>query len=596
MKQFLKYVLATMVGVFALCVILAVMSVISLVSMAAMGSSATTTVKNNTVLVINLNGAIEERAEDNPFASLMSGSMDEMNGLDEILLAIENAKNEEKVKGIYIEAGSLTGAAPATLQEIRKALVDFKKTGKFIAAYGDTYSQGTYYVSSVADSLIINPQGMIELHGLASQTVYFKDLFEKIGVQMQVVKVGTYKSAVEPFLLNEMSDANREQISVFEGEIWNQMLTDISKSRKLTNDKLNELADSAIMFMPAKIYKQEKLVDKLAYSDNVPNVIANMMKVDTDDYNTITVKELATIANSEPKGTSGDIVAVYYAYGDIVQESSATNFSQATEIVGTKVIKDLKELADNDDVKAVVLRVNSGGGSAYASEQIWHQIMNIKSKKPIVVSMGDYAASGGYYISCAADWIVAQPTTLTGSIGIFGTFPEAGELLNNKLGVHFSTVKTNEYADFGDISRPLSDGERAILQRYINNGYELFTKRCADGRKMKQDAIKAIAEGRVWTGEHAKKIGLVDQLGSLNDAIAVAKKKANLDDCSVLSYPAKADFFTNLMEEMNGSGTYADAQMQQALGEYYDMFRNIKTIGTRTGIQASLPYYLMWNL
>lgn len=597
MKQFFKYVLATMVGVFALCVILAVMSIISLAGMAAMGSGTTATVSDNSVLVINLKGAIDERAQENPFAALMGGNMEEPLGLEEIMLAIDHAKNEDKVKGIYIEAGDLTGAAPATLQEIRNALVDFKKSGKFITSYSDTYSQGSYYVCSVADSLVINPKGMIAWHGLASQTMYYKDLFEKIGVSMQVVKVGTYKSAVEPFLLNEMSDANREQITVFEGEIWDQMLTDISKSRGMKKEKLNALADSAIMFKQAELYKKEKLVDKLAYSDDVPNIIANLMKVDEpSDYNTIKVKDLAAIASSEPKSTSGNIVAVYYAYGDIVEEASASSLSQDNQIVGTKVIKDLKELADDDDVKAVVLRVNSGGGSAYASEQIWHQVMNIKSKKPIVVSMGDYAASGGYYISCAADWIVAQPTTLTGSIGIFGTFPEASKLLNETLGVHFYTVKTNEFADFGDISRPLSEGERAALQQYINNGYDLFTKRCADGRKMKQDAIKAIAEGRVWTGVHAKSIGLVDQLGSLEDAIAVAKKKANVDECSVISYPAKTDFFTSLMEEMNGSGTYADAQMKEALGEYYNMFRNIKSLSHKTGIQASMPYYMMWNL
>ena len=562
-----------------------------------MGSGTTATVSDNSVLVINLKGAIDERAQENPFAALMGGNMDEPLGLEEIMLAIDHAKNEDKVKGIYIEAGDLTGAAPATLQEIRNALVDFKKSGKFITSYSDTYSQGSYYVCSVADSLVINPKGMIAWHGLASQTMYYKDLFEKIGVSMQVVKVGTYKSAVEPFLLNEMSDANREQITVFEGEIWDQMLTDISKSRGMKKEKLNALADSAIMFKQAELYKKEKLVDKLAYSDDVPNIIANLMKVDEpSDYNTIKVKDLAAIASSEPKSTSGNIVAVYYAYGDIVEEASASGLSQENQIVGTKVIKDLKELADDDDVKAVVLRVNSGGGSAYASEQIWHQVMNIKSKKPIVVSMGDYAASGGYYISCAADWIVAQPTTLTGSIGIFGTFPEASKLLNETLGVHFYTVKTNEFADFGDISRPLSEGERAALQQYINNGYDLFTKRCADGRKMKQDAIKAIAEGRVWTGVHAKSIGLVDQLGSLEDAIAVAKKKANVDECSVISYPAKTDFFTSLMEEMNGSGTYADAQMKEALGEYYNMFRNIKSLSHKTGIQASMPYYMMWNL
>lgn len=583
-----------MVGVFALGVILSIMSVISLVGMAAMGSANVATVSDNSVLVINLEGSIEERAEENPFASLMGDQLSTI-GLDQIKAAIRHAKNEDKVKGIYIEAGTLTGAAPATLQEIRKDLIDFKKTGKFIVAYGDTYTQGTYYLSSVADSLVINPQGNLDWRGMAVQTMFYKDLLDKVGVSMQVVKVGTYKSAVEPFILNGMSDANREQVSVFVGEIWNQMVSDIAKSRKLTADKLNALADSCITFVPAKEYKAAKLVDKLAYSDAVPGIISNMMGVEEGDYNTVSVADLAGIAENEPKGTSGNVIAVYYAYGDIVQESTTGGFSQNAEIVGEKVIKDLKELAEDDDIKAVVLRVNSGGGSAYASEQIWHQVKNIKAKKPIVVSMGDYAASGGYYISCAADWIVAQPTTLTGSIGIFGMFPEASELINNKLGVHFDVVKTNAYSDFGAVDRPFSEGERAVLQNYINNGYDLFTRRCADGRHMSQDAIKAIAEGRVWTGMHAKKLGLVDQLGGIDDAIAVAKKKAKIDEASIVAYPGKASFLDNLINEAKGN-TYADAQMQAALGEYYNMFSVMRNCTSKQGIQASLPYYLMWNL
>ncbi len=596
MKQFFKYVIATMIGVFALVVIISVISIISLVGMAAVGSGNTASVSDNSVLVINLNGSIAERADENPFAGLMGNNMLTETGLDDILTAIKHAKDEDKVKGIYIESGNFEGASPATLQEIRNALADFKKdSGKFIVSYGDSYSQGAYYLCSLADSVIINPQGMIEWIGLASQTMYFKDFFEKVGVSMQVVKVGTYKSAVEPFLLNEMSDANREQITVFEGEIWSNMVADISKSRKLSADKLNQLADSGIVFDLTTKYLKEKLVDKLAYSDEVPAIISNMMKVDKDDYNTISVKDLASIASSEPKGTSGNILAVYYAYGDIV-ETPSEGFSTENEIVGTKVIKDLQELAEDDDVKAVVLRVNSGGGSAYASEQIWHQVMNIKSKKPIIVSMGDYAASGGYYISCAADWIVAQPNTLTGSIGIFGTFPEASELLNDKIGVHFNTVKTNNFADFGDFSRQLSETERNTLQRYINNGYDLFTRRCADGRHMKQDSIKVIGEGRVWTGQHAKQIGLVDQLGGLDDAIAVAKKKASLDECSIITYPAKKDIFADLLNEVNGNGTYADAQMKQALGEYYGVFTTIRKASRRTGIQASMPYQVKWNL
>lgn len=594
MKQFIKYVLATVVGIFIVGVILTLISVVGLIGMATMGSS-TPTVKDNSVLVIQLQGSIGERSEENPFANLLGNKALSSQGLDDILAAIKRAKEDDKVKGIYIEAGTSAGAMPATLQAMRNALVDFKKEGKFIVSYGDTYTQGAYYLCSVSDTLIVNPQGMIEWSGLSSNVMYYKDLLDKIGVEMQVVKVGTYKSAVEPFLLNEISDANREQIQTYNGEIWGEMLKAVSKSRKISVEKLNELADSAMLFQGTKLYKKEKLVDKIAYSDAVPQTIANMMKVESsDDYQTVTVSDLASASANAPKGTSGNVIAVYYAVGGIVDEA-ASGFNQDPEIVGKTVAKDLKELAEDDDIKAVVLRVNSGGGSAYASEQIWHQVMNIKTNKPIVVSMGDMAASGGYYISCAANYIYAEPTTITGSIGIFGMFPNAGTLLNDKLGIHFSNVKTNEMADFGDISRPFTERERAIAQQYVNNGYDLFTKRCADGRKMKQDDIKKIGEGRVWTGLHAKQLGLVDELGGLDKAIEKAKKLAKIDDASVLSYPAKASIFDNLMNEAKGN-SYADAQLKATLGEYYNIFSDIKNINQRTGIQASLPYFLMFNL
>ena len=594
MKQFFKYVCATVVGIILVVVIITILSIMSLVGMASMGS-VTANVKDNSVLVIQLEGTINERSEENPFGNLLGNAALTDQGLDDILQAIERAKTEPKVKGIYIESGTFAGAMPASLQAIRRALLDFKKEGKFIVAYGDVYTQGAYYLCSAADSVIVNPQGLIEWTGLSSSVTYYKDLLDKVGVDMQVVKVGTYKSAVEPFLLSEMSDANREQIETYDNEIWSEMTKAVSKSRGISEAKLNELADSMMLLREATLYKKEKLVDKLAYSDAVQQIIANMMKVDSpDDYNTITVKDLAGIANNEPKGFSGDVVAVYYAVGDIVDESTS-EWNYEPEIVGKKVIKDLQKLADDDDVKAVVLRVNSGGGSAYASEQIWHQVMNIKSQKPIVVSMGDMAASGGYYISCAADYIYAEPTTITGSIGIFGMFPNASELLNDKLGVHFSTVKTNQFADFGDISRPFTEQERAIAQRYINNGYELFTRRCADGRKMKQDDIKKIGEGRVWTGIHAKQIGLVDELGGLDAAIAKAKHLAKLNEASVMNYPAKKNAFEQLMEEMQGT-SYADKQLQQALGDYYPIISDMKKVQQKTGVQTALPYRLKFNL
>ena len=594
MKQFFKYVCATVVGILLVVAIITILSIMSLVGMASMGS-VTANVKDNSVLVIQLQGGINERSEENPFGELLGNDALSDQGLDDILNAIKKAKNEPKVKGIYLEAGTFTGAMPATLQAIRKALVDFKESGKFIVAYGDAYTQGTYYLCSTADSVVINPQGMIDWSGLASQVMYYKDLLGKVGVDMQVVKVGTYKSAVEPYLLNEMSEANREQIETYDNEIWGDMTKAVSKSRGISVSKLNELADSMMLLQEAKTYLKEKLVDKIAYSDEVKPMIAQMMKVDSaDDYNTISVKDLASISDSEPKGISGNVVAVYYAVGDIVEETTS-GWNYEPEIASKKVCKDLQKLADDDDVKAVVLRVNSGGGSAYASEQIWHEVMNIRANKPIVVSMGDMAASGGYYISCAANYIYAEPTTITGSIGIFGMFPNAGELMNNTLGIHVSTVKTNQFSDFGDFSRPFTDQERALAQRYINNGYELFTKRCADGRNMKQDAIKKIGEGRVWTGIHAKQIGLVDELGGLDAAIEKAKQLAKIDEASVMNYPSKTNILDQLMEEMQGT-SYADKQLKQTLGDYYPIWADLKNVQQKTGIQTALPYKLKFNL
>lgn len=590
MKDFLKYIGATIVGLVVFGLIITISSVVMLLGMSM--QSTTTPISDNSVLVLKLNGTIAERAEENPFAELLGESMSEQ-GLDDILKAVRHAKDNDKVKGIYIESGTFAGAEPASLEEIRSALTDFKESGKFIVAYGDNYTQGTYYISSVADSVVINPQGMLEWQGIAMQSVFFKDVLDKVGVRMQVFKVGTYKSAVEPFLLNEMSEANREQTTVMCSEIWDKYLSDVSKSRNITPEELNAFAEEGLIFSDPSVYVEKKMIDKLAYSDEVPQIIANMMGIDDkDDYSTVSVKEMASAETNKPKDESGNVIAVYYAYGDIVQEETSMGGSG---IVGTKVVKDLHKLAENDDVKAVVLRVNSGGGSAYASEQIWNQVMKIKAKKPVIVSMGGLAASGGYYISCAADWIVAEPTTLTGSIGIFGTFPDASELLNDKIGIHFESVKTNQFADFGDIARPMNTGEQALLQGYINRGYELFTKRCADGRSMTVDAIKAIAEGRVWTGAHAKEIGLVDQLGTLDDAISVAKEKAQIESYTLMSYPAKPNVLDQLMNQAK-SGSYADAKLKEAFGEYYNMLAPIRRLKTEGSIEAAMPYRYNFNL
>jgi protease-4 len=511
-----------------------------------------------------------------------------------MLKAVEQAKENENVKGLYMEAGMLSAASPAMLQELRDAIVDFKESGKFVLSYGDTYTQGAYYLCSAADSVVVNPQGMLDWHGMSMQTMFFKEILDKLGVNVQVFKVGTYKSAVEPFIGTEMSDANREQMEVFTSEIWKEMLVDVSESRKISVDELNQLADTVTLLCETSFYLDEKLVDKVAYSDEIPQMICNMIDVDDeDDYNTITVDEMASVASNKPKDDSGNIVAVYYAYGDIVNTPSSGISSE--EIASSVVIRDLEKLADDDDVKAVVLRVNSGGGSAYASEQIWHQVMNIKSKKPIVVSMGGMAASGGYYISCAADYIFAEPTTLTGSIGIFGMIPEVSELVTEKIGLHSETVKTNKFADFGDLTRPMNENEKAVMQAYVNRGYELFTKRCADGRGMEQDSIKAVAEGRVWTGLHALELGLVDQLGGLDDAIAEAKKRAEIEACTVKTYPGTSSFIEKLSGAVSGD-SYADAKMKEILGDYYGTFSYMKRMTTERGVMAKSPYTYKFGL
>ena len=595
MKQFMKYVLATIVGVVLASVIVTIFTLVSLVGSVAMNSESVT-VQDNSVVVFQLNGVIDERTEENPFAQFLGSKMESI-GLDNIIRGIDNAKDNDNVKGMYIEAGLLSGATPAALEEIRTHLVDFKKTGKFIVAYGDNFTQGEYYLASVADSIAINPQGIIEWRGLAMSTMSYKELLDKVGVKMQIFKVGTYKSAVEPYILPHISDANREQLTVMSGEIWKQMCNDISKSRKqLTVERLNQLADTGIVFADTKQYKSSGMVDKLAFSECVPTMIAAMMKVDdVDDYNTITLADMARIES--PKDDSGDEVAVYYAYGEIIDQEVVSGFSTAHNIVGKTVAEDLRQLADDDDVKAVVLRVNSPGGSAYASERIWHEVEYMKTKKPIVVSMGGYAASGGYYISCAANKIVAEPTTLTGSIGIFGMFPDVSGLTEDKLGVHVDVVKTNEYSDFGSVYRPMNAGEQELLQSYINRGYDLFTRRCADGRHMTQDAIKQIAEGRVWTGVHAKEIGLVDQLGGLDDAIAVAKKLAKVKNCTVVRYPGAEGFMEQLMSQLADTGdSYADKKLHETMGEYYNTFRYLQYSATQPSIQTILPYSIQFNL
>lgn len=581
MKQFFKFTLASMLGIVCVLVFFGIVSFAMLASMAA-ASDSKPSVKDGTVLRIDLNGTLNERAQNNPFAKIFKSGIADKQGLDDMLKAIRVAKTNDKIKGIYIEGGAL-GADFASLEELRKALVDFKTSKKFIVSYADTYTQGSYYIASTADKVLLNPNGMLDWHGIASQPIFYTDLLNKVGVKMQVFKVGTYKSAVEPFILTGMSDANRQQVQSYVSDIWSSICNDVATSRKLSVDSLNSYADRYAVLAESKEYVNMHLVDSLSYIDGVRDVLRKLTA--KESVNFISTEELAKL---DEQKSSDDEIAVYYAEGDIVDEV-ASNPAQGEQIVGQKVVEDLDRLASDDNVKAVVLRINSGGGSAYASEQMWRAIQLLKKKKPVVVSMGGLAASGGYYMSCGADYIIAEPTTLTGSIGIFGMIPDASGLLTEKLGLHFDVVKTNAASDFGAQGRAFNAQEAAAMQAYVNNGYRQFLSRVADGRKMKAEDVDKIAQGRVWTGRQALGIKLVDRLGTLDDAIAEAAKRAKVKDYAVTSCPEKASWTDQFLAETTQKD-YLEEKLKTTLGVYYAPMRFVSTLNAQARLQARMFY------
>ncbi len=587
MKDFFKYMSATVVGLIVFTLITGVIGAMCIVGMIASGSSAKD-VSDNSVMVINLSGMLAERSEST-FMDEISGSTLGTIGLDDVLSAIDKAKRNDKIKGIYIEAGMLSADSYASLTAIRNALLDFKKSGKWIVTYGDVYTQGVYYVASVADKIFLNPSGQVDWHGIASQPIFLKDLMAKFGVKMQLAKVGTYKSAPEMFTADKMSDANREQVTVYINGLWQNVCKGVSESRKISVAQLNAYADNFITFADAKDLVKYKFVDKLVYTDGIKAEINKLLKQDADDdVKTVSLTDMKVVKGNEKKGEE---IAVYYAYGDIVDVEAGGMMSGGHNIVGKTVCQDLENLMEDDDVKAVVLRINSGGGSAYASEQIWHYVEMLKKKKPVVVSMGGMAASGGYYISSGANWIVAEPTTLTGSIGIFGMFPDMSELLTQKLGVKFDEVKTNRHSAFGTPARPFNEEEMRYLNSYIDRGYNLFRQRVAQGRKMKVADVENIAQGRVWLGQDALKIKLVDELGGLDKAIAKAAQLAKLKEYHTSAYPGKTDWLDQLLNQTSG-GSYIKAQMRQSLGEYYEPFMLLKNISNQSAIQARVPFMM----
>lgn len=591
MKDFFKNVAATIVGLFAFGLIMTILGFICIIGMVA-SSNSKPALKDNAVMVMKLQGQIEDRTEDNWLGELTGEQFNNI-GMNRILSSIRKAKDEDKVKGIYLETGILE-TDYATLQEIRNALADFKKSGKWIIAYGDALSQGGYYLASVANKVYVNPEGNVDWHGIASQPQYIKDVAAKFGVHFTVVKVGKYKSYTETYTEDKMSDANREQVSRYIGGLWQQMLADVSKSRNISKDSLNRYADGLMVFDDTKLLKSRKMVDGFCYYDEIRDVVKKQLGLKTDeainqvDYNDV---DMAI----DDSNLMGEEIAVYYCQGSIVRMETPSIYGSEQQIVSTKVIKDLQELADNSQVKAVVLRINSGGGDAYASEQIWRAVKELNKKKPVVVSMGGMAASGAYYMSMGAQYIMAQPTTLTGSIGIFGALPDFSDLMTKKLGFKYDEVKTNRnsaYASAG-MSRPWSSEEIATMQNYVNRGYSLFRKRVAEGRKMSTEQVEKIAQGRVWLGTDAKNIKLIDGFGGLSDAIDKAAELAHLSSYQAVEYPAMAGWMEQLLDMAGGNkGTYLDEQLRLALGDLYQPFIMIRNMKEKEPIQAALPYVL----
>ena len=583
MKDFLKFTLATITGIIVSGILLFIVSILMMFSM-LYSSDSEVTVRENSILKLDLNGSLVERSGEDPWAILM-GDESAAYGLDDLLASIRKAKENENIKGIYIEATDLATDGFAALKEVRDALADFKESGKFIVAYGDMYTQPMYYVASVADRVLLNPEGMLEWSGLSSMPVFYKDLMDKLGIRWQIFKVGTYKSAVEPFIGMEMSEANREQTTDYLTSLWGEMTAEVAASRGVTVDDLNRAADRMLLFQPAAECVQAGLADTLIYKNDVRDYLKQWVGIDKDDdLRTLGLKDMKNVKKNVPKDKSGNIVAVYYADGMI----GSLMAGDGESIDGNQMIRDLRELKEDEDVKAVVLRINSPGGSAYDSEQIWHAVGELKKEKPVIVSMGDYAASGGYYIACNADTIVAEPTTLTGSIGIFGMMPDM-QGLAQKVGVSFDVVKTNEFSDMGIPVRPMTESEKALMQAYVERGYDLFLTRVSEGRGMTKEAVDQVGQGRVWTGVRAKELGLVDELGGLDRALEIAVARAGVEGYTRMDYPAKKSAWEQLMEF--SPADYVKARVLQ--GRAGQWLRGVETLDrfeVKDALQARMPF------
>ena len=586
MKKFFSTMLGAFVGTWLAFLIFGIVIFVSgIVMMASMTFSSlkmpVASVSDNSVLVLNLSGSIPERSQKANFQDLFEEDYSVPDNLKDILSAISIAKYDSRISGIVVKCNG-AGAGFATAKTIRDALSDFRNSGKWIYAYGESLAQGDYYIASLADSIYMNPVGMLDLHGVVSGIPFFKNTLEKIGVEMQIIRVGTFKSAVEPYMLTEMSEANRLQTQTYISNLWNNLTDSIAVSRKIRKEVINQFADSLGMFSPANEVVKKGFVDGLCYVHEFESKVRMALGLSEDtEIPAVTVSELLTTASNTE---SSNKIAVVYANGAIVVSGDKNGINSS------ELVPEILDLAKDDEIKGLVLRVNSPGGSAYASEQIWEALEQFKKTgKPFAVSMGDYAASGGYYISCGADRIFAEPTTLTGSIGIYAMVPCMSGLLTDKLGVNFDFVKTNANTDISTV-KPLTEFQKASFQKNVNAGYELFTSRCAVGRKMNINKLKSIAEGRVWDGMEAKKIGLVDEFGNVTDAVNwVATQAGIIGDYSVSDYPkTKEDFLDLLFSSMSES--YYKMNMQERFGNFYPLIEQVENMLKQDELQCRMEY------
>ena len=585
MKNFFGAFFGSCLGILLTGIVITVITIVSIKNMVADGNDKTYNSVENSVLKLSLNDQIKERTVENPFSKINLGPLmpEGSLGLNTILLNIKKAKEDKDIKGIYLEISNPI-AGFATLEEIRNALIDFRSSGKFIYAYSETYSQKAYYIASTASKLYLNPQGTLEVKGLSSQIMFFKNMLDKLGVEVQVFRHGKFKSAIEPFMLDKMSEANRSQVETYLGSLWNHMLAGISKSRGITASEINNMADNLLIRNPSDALKY-KLVDALKYEDEAMDDIKKAISIDQKEK--IHFVSLEKYAESPNKTKlSSNKIAVVYAVGEIVSGKGSDD-----QVGSESVAKALRDARLDTSIKAIVFRVNSPGGSALASDVMWREVLLAKAAKPVVVSMGDVAASGGYYISCAANRIFAQPNTITGSIGVFGLIPNAQKALSEKLGITIDTVNTNKHSDVGTILRAASADEYNYIQKSVEDIYDVFITKVAEGRNISKNNVDSIGQGRVWSGTDALKIKLVDEIGGINDAIAYAAKLAKLSNYKLIDLPKQKDPLEELFN--TGADEIETRTMKANLGEQYIFIKQLKTVLLKKGIQARVPYEMI---